>query len=96
MSRPDGFVHDDKSLCAECNHYGPGGHATWCASYTPTALENDRWWQAFAAPMMVSPPLFDNVRIDENRRRNGIEWMARLRCDFADEAINEARKRGRL
>ncbi len=46
MSRPAVFVHDDLSLCRECNFYGAGGHALWCASCTYPEFLRGRatWW----------------------------------------------------
>lgn len=43
--------------------------------------ENDRWWQAFCSAQVIAPNL---------------EGLAERRAVFADAAIIEAKKRGRL
>lgn len=88
--RPTGFVHDDKSLCSECNCYGmqPHHHQSWCSEFGPdtSSAETDRWWQAFCAKLAswTSPSNRPHAEVVEN-------------CALvADAAIAEAGRRGRL
>lgn len=48
--------------------------------------ENDRWWQAFCSAPATFRPAQDAPE----------DYIARLCANFADDAISEAKKRGRL
>jgi hypothetical protein len=54
--------------------------------------DNDRWWQMFAAPLAIHPP----VLVDEEKTAQRAVTLAKIRADFADAAIAEAKARGRL
>jgi hypothetical protein len=82
----DPTKHDVVKICKRC-----ACEPCMCYALHAPVLqsENDRWWQAFASGAGI-------MALDAEQKTTYATEVASLAADYADAAIDEARKRGRL
>lgn len=93
-------LRQEPSDVTECDRVGsspyptsPPERARVQMTLETLATESDRWWQAFCAEAASGRRHVESDARDEVRE--GPDVLARACADFADAALEEARKRGR-